>query len=56
VAGVRTPAELTDRFRSRGLKLTPQRQAIFRALYEDPTHPTAEAVHAAVVRDLPMVS
>lgn len=53
---VKTPDELTDRFRSEGLKVTPQRQAIFRVLHGSRVHPTAEAVHAAVTSDLPMVS
>ena len=53
---MKTPEELTDRFRSEGLKVTPQRQAVFRVLHGSTVHPTAESVHAAVVRDLPMVS
>ncbi len=53
---MKTPEELTDRFRAEGLKVTPQRQAIFRALHGSTEHPTAEAVHADVVRELPMVS
>lgn len=53
---MRSPEELSERFRSAGLKLTPQRQAVFRVLHGNTTHPTAEAVHAAVRADLPMVS
>jgi Fe2+ or Zn2+ uptake regulation protein len=53
---MRTPADLADAFRSSGRKLTPQRQRIFEVLYEHRTHPTAEAVHAAVVADMPSVS
>ena len=53
---MKTPEELTDRFRSEGLKVTPQRQAIFRVLYDNHVHPTAEAVHAEIIRDMPMVS
>jgi Fur family transcriptional regulator, stress-responsive regulator len=56
LAAVRSPDELTQRFRERGLKVTPQRQAVFRALHGDPTHPTAEAIHARVVADMPTVS
>ena len=56
VPGVKSPAELVDRFRSEGLKVTPQREAVFRALHGSQVHPTAEAVHAQVARDLPMVS
>lgn len=53
---MRTPLELADAFRSSGRKLTPQRERIFRVLQENPTHPTAEAVHAEVVADMPSVS
>ena len=37
-----------------GRKVTPQRERIFRILHDNPTHPTAEAVHAAVVADMPI--
>ena len=53
---VKSPAELTELFRARGLKVTPQRQAIFRILHGAETHPTAESVYAAVTRDMPTVS
>ncbi len=53
---MKSPQQLTDRFRSEGRKVTPQRQAIFRILHGSAVHPTAEAVHAEVVRDLPTVS
>ena len=56
VGSVKTPDQLTDRFRAEGLKVTPQRQAVFRVLHDNQVHPSAEAVHAAVVRDLPTVS
>jgi Fe2+ or Zn2+ uptake regulation protein len=53
---VRTPAELTQAFRQRGLKITPQRQAIFRILHGDTAHPTAEAVYAKAVDEMPSIS
>ena len=54
---MKSPDELTEIFRSRGLKMTPQRQCIFRVLHRmSGVHPTAEAVHAAVVDELPTVS
>src|SRR6478735_3907265 len=53
---MKTPDELTDLFREQGLKVTPQRQRIFRILYDSPVHPTAEAVHAAVAEDMPTIS
>jgi Fur family transcriptional regulator, stress-responsive regulator len=54
---VKSPDELTHVFRVRGRKVTPQRQCIFRVLHRlHGVHPTAEAVHAAVVEELPTVS
>lgn len=53
---MRSPSDLADAFRSGGRKLTPQRERIFRVLHGNPTHPTAEAVHAEVVADMPSVS
>jgi Fe2+ or Zn2+ uptake regulation protein len=53
---VRSPAELTEIFRAQGLKVTPQRQAIFRALHSSAVHPTAESVHADVRADMPTIS
>ncbi len=51
-----TSADVAARFRANGFKLTPQRYAIFAALDGNSTHPTAEAVHAEVIKTLPMVS
>ena len=53
---MRSPAELTEVFRAQGLKITPQRQAIFRVLYDNEEHPTAEAVYATVVNEMPSIS
>jgi Fe2+ or Zn2+ uptake regulation protein len=53
---MRTPAELSERFRSSGLKVTPQREAVFRALLGNELHPTAESVHAVVTAEMPSVS
>ncbi|HUS61839.1 MAG TPA: transcriptional repressor [Acidimicrobiales bacterium] len=53
---MRTPAELTELFRAKGLKVTPQRQAIFRILHGATIHPTAEAVYAQVVNEMPTIS
>lgn len=53
---MKTPAELTEVFRHHGLKVTPQRLAVFTALDGDFTHPTADVVHRAVVAELPTVS
>jgi Fe2+ or Zn2+ uptake regulation protein len=53
---VKSPDELTQIFRSRGLKITPQRQSIFRVLHESTVHPTAEAVYDAVREEMPSIS
>jgi Fe2+ or Zn2+ uptake regulation protein len=54
---VKSPEELAERLRLRGLKVTPQRLCIFRAVQAAAgTHPTAEAVYAAVATEMPMVS
>ena len=37
---MKTTAELTDLFRAQGLRVTPQRQAIFRLLHGNDRHPT----------------
>jgi Fe2+ or Zn2+ uptake regulation protein len=53
---VKSPDELTEAFRQRGLKVTPQRQAIFRALHDHPGHPTAESVYETVRGEMPTIS
>lgn len=50
------PDDLTHRYREAGLRLTPQRQAVFRALHDNTSHPSAESVHASVTAQLPNVS
>ncbi len=53
---MKAEAELTALFRARGLRVTPQRQAIFRLLYADDRHPTVEALHDAARIDMPTIS
>ena len=53
---MRSPAELTLLFRERGLKVTPQRQCIFRVLDGNDVHPTAESVYAAAAAEMPTIS
>ena len=53
---MRHPAELTAAFRARGLKLTPQRQLLFRLLHDNSTHPSAEALFAAASAQMPGIS
>jgi Fe2+ or Zn2+ uptake regulation protein len=53
---MRTPAEINETLRANGRKVTPQREAVVRALVGNVVHPTAESVHAAVTTELPNVS
>lgn len=53
---VRSPTELTEIFRAQGLKVTPQRQAIFRALHTSSVHPTADTVFDTVRAEMPTIS
>lgn len=53
---MKSPAQLTDLFRARGLKVTPQRQCIFRVLHGNDSHPTAEAVYESARAEMPTIS
>ncbi len=53
---MRSPAELTDAFRQQGLKLTPQRQLLFRLLHGNATHPSAETLYAQASELMPGIS
>ena len=53
---MRTVEDLTERFRARGLRVTPQRQAIFRLLHGDATHPTVETLYERARADMPTIS
>ena len=53
---MKTPAELTKLFREQGLKVTPQRQCIFRVLHGNGAHPTAESVYEAAQAEMPTMS
>jgi Fe2+ or Zn2+ uptake regulation protein len=53
---MKTPEELTELFRANGRKVTAQRQCIFRVLQGDVSHPSAEAVHSAAVREMETIS
>ncbi len=53
---MRTAEQLTERFRERGLRVTPQRQALFRLLHGNDRHPTVEALHDAARADMPTIS
>jgi len=49
-------ASLTTIFREQGLRVTPQRQAIFRLLEGDDSHPTVESLFDRARSDMPTIS
>jgi len=52
-----TPVDLlTARFRDRGLRVTPQRQAIFRLLHGNDSHPTVESLYESARTEMPTIS
>jgi Fe2+ or Zn2+ uptake regulation protein len=53
---MRSEAELTELFHEAGLRVTPQRQAIFRLLQGDATHPTVEALFDRARTEMPALS
>ncbi len=53
---MKSSGDLAELFRSKGLKVTPQRLAVFDALRHHGDHPTAEAIYESVAEDLPTIS
>ena len=53
---MKTVDELTGRFRAEGLRVTPQRQAIFRLLEGNVEHPTVEALYESARSEMPTIS
>jgi Fe2+ or Zn2+ uptake regulation protein len=53
---MKTSDELTTLFRDRGLRVTPQRQAIFGLLHGNDRHPTVDALYEAARADMPTIS
>ena len=53
---MQSPAELTETFRANGLKVTPQRQLLFRLMHGNTVHPTAEALFAEASAQMPGIS
>jgi Fe2+ or Zn2+ uptake regulation protein len=53
---MKTADELTRLFRDRGLRVTPQRQAIFRLLHGNDSHPTVESIHESASALMPTIS
>ena len=48
--------ELTTLFRDQGLRVTPQRQAIFRLLHGNGGHPTVDWLYEAARSEMPTIS
>lgn len=50
------PANLAERLATSGLRNTPQREVIYRALLEKRDHPTADEVYSRVRAEMPSIS
>lgn len=53
---MRSPTELTEIFRSNNLKVTPQRQLLFRLMHGNDGHPTADVLFARASEQMPGIS
>ncbi len=53
---MKSPIELTDAFHANGLKVTPQRQLLFRLMYDNTMHPTAETLFSDASTQMPGIS
>lgn len=53
---MKTVDQLTDLFRQQGLRVTPQRQAIFSLLHGDDRHPTVESLYESARAQMPTIS
>ena len=53
---MKSPEELASAFRAAGLKVTPQRQLLFRLLHGNEMHPTAETLYEVAVAEMPGIS
>ena len=53
---MKSPTELTEAFRANGLKVTPQRQLLFRLMHGNTMHPTAEALFSDASVQMPGIS
>ncbi|KGA10292.1 MAG: hypothetical protein GM46_5670 [actinobacterium acAcidi] len=53
---MKSPTELTEAFRATGLKVTPQRQLLFRLMHGNTMHPTAEALYSEASAQMPGIS
>ena len=53
---MKTTEQLTDLFRERGLRVTPQRQMIFGLLQANDSHPTVESLYEQARSEMPTMS
>src|SRR3954463_2861093 len=53
---MKTSDQLTTLFREQGLRVTPQRQAIFRLLQNNDAHPTVESLYESARTEMPTIS
>jgi len=53
---VHSPTELTQLFREKQLKLTPQRQLLFSLLHQNDSHPSAESLFEVASKQMPGIS
>lgn len=53
---MKSPTELTEAFRANGLKVTPQRQLLFRLMHGNTMHPTADALFSEASVRMPGIS
>ena len=53
---MKSPDQLATAFRAAGLKVTPQRQLLFRLLYGNQMHPTAETLYEIASAEMPGIS
>jgi Fe2+ or Zn2+ uptake regulation protein len=53
---MKTTEQLTDLFRERGLRVTPQRQMIFGLLQANDSHPTVESLYDRARAEMPTMS
>ena len=53
---MKSPTELSEAFRANGLKVTPQRQLLFRLMHGNTMHPTADALFSEASGQMPGIS
>ena len=53
---MQSPADLSIAFRAAGLKVTPQRQLLFKLMHDNSSHPTADALFETASSMMPGIS